>query len=77
MLRASNTLSLGSIRNPPLLGFNERLGPLSLRHVRLPGDDSTRVLDKDLIHVLECSPGGLRVEEEDNRKVEPANYGKD
>ena len=74
---ASNTLSLSSIRNPPLLGFNKRLGSLPLRHFGLSGDDNTRILDEDLIHVLECSPGGLRVEEKDNREIEPANDGKD
>lgn len=76
MFRASNTLSFGSIRNPPLLCFNERLGPLSLSHVRLPGDDNARVLDEDLIHVFECSSGSLRVEEKYDREIEPADDGK-
>lgn len=77
MFRASNTLSFRSICNPPLLGFNKRLRPLPLRHVRLSRDDNTRVLDEDLIHVFECSPGSLRIEEKDDREVEPANDGKD
>lgn len=77
MLRDSSTLPPGSISNPPLLSFDERLGPLPLRQIRLSTNDNTRVLDEDLVHVLERSPGCLRVEEEDDREVEPANDSKD
>lgn len=65
------------ISNSGRLRIDESLGPLPIGKIGLAADDDARVLDEDLVHVLEGAARCLRVEAEDDGEPGPAEDSKD
>lgn len=62
--------------HPLLLKINQTLGTLSLREFWNAANDQPRILNKDLVHIFECTTRGFGVETKHYREVRVAKASK-